>query len=84
MQKSPTELKEEVDVAERAVAALRDELIDLVRAAPEPGLSAALERVNVALTLVVGLEYPMGGLQRNMLDEARATLQGTLDAALLP
>ena len=80
MQKSPADLKAEVDSAERAVAALRDELIERLRAAADPRTRDALNTVNVALTLVVGLEYPMGGVQREMLEQARDALQATLPA----
>lgn len=78
LQKAPTELKAEVDVAEQSVAMLRDELIERLRAAADPHTRRALDKVNVALTLVVGLEYPMGGLQRSMLEQARTTLQEAL------
>jgi hypothetical protein len=75
LQKPPTELKAELDDAERAVVALRDLLIDRLRQAPTDAVRAALDQVNVCLSLVVGLEYPMGGLQRQMLDQARAALE---------
>ncbi|MBV9328260.1 MAG: hypothetical protein JO352_31480 [Chloroflexi bacterium] len=80
IQKPPAELKAEVDVAEQRIARLRDVLIDDLRAGSTPDTRAALDQVNVALTLVVGLEYPMGGLQRKMLEDARAVL----DAVTLP
>ncbi len=71
----PAELKAEVDVAERAIVALRDALIVSLRSASEAGARRALDQVNIALSLVVGLEYPMGGLQRSMLEGARSVLQ---------
>jgi hypothetical protein len=73
--KPPPELKAEVDVAERAVASLRDALIEQQRQRPSDGVAASLSRVNVALSLVVGLEYSLGGIQRSMLDQAREVLQ---------
>ena len=72
--KPPAELKAEVDVAERAVVALRDALIAQRRESPSEAVQARLDQVNVALSLVVGLEYPMGGLQRTMLEQARSVL----------
>jgi hypothetical protein len=75
LRKPPTELKSEVDDAERAVVALRDELIERLRQAPTDAVRAALEQVNVSLSLIVGLEYPLGGLQRQMLDQARTALE---------
>ena len=74
LQKPPTELKAEVDVAERAVVRLRDSLIDQLRAGAEPRVRSELDRVNVALSLIVGLEYPMGGLQRDMHQQALSVL----------
>ena len=82
LQKPPVQLKAEVDVAERAVATLRDELIAQLRASPQPRVREGLDSVNVALSLLVGLEYPMGGLQPKMLESARTTLQSALDAGL--
>lgn len=80
LSKPPAELKAEVDQAERAVVALRDELIDRWRTAAEAKVRKALDEVNAALSLIVGLEYPMGGLQRKMLEQARGALQSTLDS----
>ena len=74
LKKPPAELKAEVDVAERAVVRLRDSLIDQLRAAAEPSVRSELDRVNVALSLIVGLEYPMAGLQRDMLKQALSIL----------
>ena len=75
LDKPPAELKAEVDVAERAVVAIRDALIERLRTAPTDRARSNLERVNVALSLIVGLEYPMGGLDRSMLEQARSILQ---------
>ncbi|MBV9546337.1 MAG: hypothetical protein JOY61_18355 [Chloroflexi bacterium] len=73
--KPPPELSAEVDVAEQKIAQLRDELIDRLRAAPDQALRAALDNVNAALSLVVGVEYPVGGVQRDMLKQARTALE---------
>jgi hypothetical protein len=75
LKKRSTELKSEVDDAERAVAVLRDAWIDRLRAHPMPWLRQNLDVTNVSLSLIVGLEYPMGGLQRDMLDQARQALE---------
>jgi hypothetical protein len=82
LDKPPAELKAEVDVVERAIVALRDALIDRLRQAPTDPVRAGLERVNVALSFVVGLEYPMGGLDRNMLKQARSILEAARNEAL--
>ena len=73
------DLKAEVDSVERAIVALRDLLIDRLRSTPSPALRAGLDRVNAAASLVVGLEYPMGGLQRTMLEDARTVLLAPLE-----
>lgn len=80
--KPPTELKAEVDVAERAIVGLRDSLIARRREAPSEQVQARLDEVNTALTLVVGLEYPMGGLLRDMLQQARSLLEAARSAGL--
>jgi hypothetical protein len=77
--KPPQQLKAEVDEVERAVAALRDNLIERVRQSESPlavdaPLRRALDRSNVALSLIVGIEYPVGGVQRGLINDARATL----------
>jgi hypothetical protein len=80
LQKPPVELKSEVDDAERAVVRLRDELIERWRSEPQEPTGRALEQVNVALSLIVGLEYPMGGIERKLLEDAHHALQSALDA----
>jgi hypothetical protein len=77
LRRPPRELKAEVDEAERAVVALRDQLIDRVRQSedgPYPALRHALDQANVALSLVVGIEYPVGGLQRELIKQAHEVL----------
>jgi hypothetical protein len=74
LEKPPAELKAEVDSVEREVAALRDQLIERLRAAPDEQVKSSLECVNAALSLIVGVEYPVGGIQREMLEQARSAL----------
>jgi predicted RNA-binding protein with PIN domain len=82
----PKELGEEVDQAERTVVRLRDRLIGRLRqdaaAAEAPRWRAALDRVNAALSLIVGVEYPAAGLQRSSLEQARDTLKAVLAEGL--
>jgi hypothetical protein len=70
----PAELTEQVDVAERAIARLRNRLIAELRAATTGedtrGLRGALDAANVALSLVAGVEYPAAGIQRTLLEQA--------------
>jgi hypothetical protein len=82
LDKPPAELKAEVDAAERAVVALRDHLIGRRRESPTDQVRTSLDRVNQALSLIVGLEYPVGGIQRPLLEQARAVLQAARDAGL--
>lgn len=77
LQVPPMEVAEELCVAERAVVKLRDRLIDQLRRDPgaaEPVVRSMLDRVNVALSLIVGAEYPSTGIQRQPLEAARDIL----------
>lgn len=73
----PERLGEEVDQVERHLAALRDELIAELRTS---GRRTGLDRVNAVLSLVVGLEYPAAGIQRNLIEQARDALQALVDS----
>ncbi len=67
-----------MDVAEKAINRMRDRLIDDARKAPpehQAVLRAALHQTNVALSLIVGVEYPATGSQRKPLEMARDVLQ---------
>lgn len=82
LSKPPEALRAEVDEVERAVVAVRDHLIQRLRQTPrtpDPALRHALDQVNVALSLVVGIEYPVGSVQRDLIEQARATLAALLD-----
>ena len=87
MRLHPRELEKELDQIQRDVVRLRDQLIDRLRlpqASPASGkLHVALERVNIALTLIVGVEYPATSIQRSALEQARDTLKKVLSAGLL-
>lgn len=81
---SPAQLGQEVDIAERDVARLRDRLIDQLRrqeGGPEAvgRRRATLDKVNAALSLIVGVEYPAAGIQRTALEQARDTLRQVLE-----
>jgi len=77
----PYKRYQEVDVAERAIAQLRDVLIGKLRGmqdSPEKNQTrAVLTRVNVALSLVVALEYPATGIQQGPLQSAYDYLKET-------
>jgi hypothetical protein len=78
LQVTPAELTEQVDVAERVVVRLRDSLIEWVRrdgsSVQRTRWLSALQRVNAALSLIVGVEYPAAGFQKSLLVQARDTL----------
>ncbi len=79
----PFNLGEEVDAAERAVVRVRDGLIVRLRAGGDRGdvrrWRQALRHVNMALSLIVGVEYPSIGIRRKPLEQASATLKEVLE-----
>ena len=86
LQEPPGALSEDVDVAERVVARMRDRLIEVLREGPQAADAArqraALDRVNAALSLIVGVEYPAAGIQRKVLEQARDALKEVLAEGL--
>lgn len=86
-QVQPRHLSEDVDAAERAVVRLRDELIERLRSERAPDTAArtraALNNVNMALSLIVGVEYPAAGIQRTLLEQAGAALRDLLESGQL-
>ena len=83
--KPPAELKPAVDEVLHRIVALRDLLVERQRATQQPQRSvpgSSLDRVNVAVSLVVGLQYPVGGIERKLIDQACTTLQAALDSGL--
>jgi hypothetical protein len=85
MQRPPRELTAEVDDAERQVVAIRDSLIAALRARDGQSRQVrdALDRVNAALSLIVGVEYPATAIQRSMLDGACDALERLVEDGLL-
>ena len=73
----PEDLGQEVDTAERLVVRLRDCLIEWIRPGDSAGhrWQTALDQVNAALSLIVGVEYPAVGIQRSLLEQARESLK---------
>ncbi len=73
------ELESKVDQVERIVLGIRDRLIAQARATgqgPEHSrLRKSLEQVNIAVTLLAGVEYPASGIQRNYMEQAKKTLK---------
>ena len=77
---NPLALQRELARAEQAVVRLRDGLIARLRAtAPDENAArprAALTEINVALSLIVGGEYPVGQIERRFLGDASGVLRG--------
>jgi len=63
--------------AVRALVRLRDELIAERRDGRHAG-AARLERVNAILSVVSGGEYPLEGVRRERIEQAREELAGLL------
>jgi hypothetical protein len=82
----PVQVSSEVDRVEQQLAGLRDRLILDLRRAPAGAAEAdrtALDRVNAVLSLVVGVEYPAAGIQRNLLEQARDALSDLVHSGVL-
>jgi hypothetical protein len=79
LKQKPSELKEEVDQAERTVVQLRNRLIDMLRqdstSTDAQQRRSALNDINAALSLIVGTEYSVGGIHRNHLEQAQRLLE---------
>ncbi len=68
----PGEIKSEAYLIEKSVVQLRDYLIGRFRsdAGKHPNIKESLDTVNMALSLVVGLEFPLSGMKKQLFDEA--------------
>ena len=74
----PKEIEQEIYQIQRDVVRLRDSLIDRLRQSNAgPSLDRphrGLERVNAALSLIVGVQYPVTSIQPAALEQARDVL----------
>ncbi len=74
--KPPEELEEGMREVELCLVGLRDQLIDgYPRKERPPRVRDMLEQVNVALSLVIAVEYPVGSLERKKIAEAADVLK---------
>lgn len=84
----PNALQDRVRLAKRAVVRVRDDLINALREASSPAqrepFRAALNDANVVLSLLIGVEYPAGGVQRSVVEQARDRLRVLLEEKLRP
>ncbi len=74
----PDKLEEEIDVAERKAAGLRDCIIEKFRQESITGGKSKwrkpLDDVNVALGLIASVAYPATGIHRSYLEQAEKIL----------
>ena len=73
----PSQFIDESTAALRSAVLVRDALIARLPAGDSAG-RAALDQVNLALSLIVSLVYPAAGLIRENIDPARGALQSLL------
>ncbi len=71
----PRERRQIVDDSARAIVRLRDCLIERCRrettGSEAPALRSALDQVNIAVSLITGVEYPGTGMQEKPMLQAR-------------
>ncbi len=76
----PRDRHQIVDDSERALVRLRDRLIRRYRqeedAQVKSGLRSALDQVNIAVSLITGVEYPGAGIQEKTIEQAQDVLKG--------
>jgi hypothetical protein len=74
----PREIQKKIEQIERELVTMRDELILHCRQEDGAGggpMQAQLEQVNVALSLVVAVEYPVTSIQRSALKQSHELLK---------
>ncbi len=70
------ELETGLDEVNLRIIDLRDRFIESVRQTPgDQTLQTTLKQINLALSLIFGLEYPVTGFQRNKISQATAVLK---------
>ncbi len=72
----PGEIKSEGYLAEKSIVQLRNYLIERFReqGKGEVNVKESLEKANTALSLTVGLEFPLSGLKRKLIEDALKVL----------
>ncbi len=68
----PSQIKSEGYLAEKSIVRLRDYLIERSRehGDAEANVKESLKKVNTALSLTVGLEFPLSSLKKKLVDDA--------------
>ncbi|HJU18559.1 MAG TPA: hypothetical protein VJ770_19070 [Stellaceae bacterium] len=73
----PDKIADDLAQAVRALVRLRDDLAAAYRRA-EPRAGERLERCNAVLSVVIGGEYPLQGVRRERIEQARDELRALL------
>lgn len=78
----PLQLTNDAGEAARMVVKMRDRIIEWLRqdtrGAEAENRKEALNRLNTALTLIVGVQYPSAGMRRKPIEQARDILKSIL------
>jgi hypothetical protein len=78
----PLQLTRDASAAVRNVVKMRDRIIEWQRldgsGSDSERRQKALDRLNITLTLVVGVEYPSTSARRKMIEQARDLLKSIL------
>lgn len=78
-QEPASQLEGDLGEVQNAVSLLRNRMIQYYRAEehlkPDDDLRIALKKINTALSHIVGVEYPVAGINRSMLAQANDLLQ---------
>ncbi len=70
------ELERDLDEAQLLIVELRDSLIERLRRDERNGeLRNCLDRSNLALSMIIGLEYPLGGFHREKIKQAEKVVK---------
>lgn len=83
LDRPPSEVSSDMDRVEQGLARLRDRLIDGLHRAPAGADRTALDRVNAVLSLVVAVEYPAAGIQRDLVTQAHDALHDLVRSGAL-
>ncbi len=82
----PLQLTQQADLAERMVVRARDNLIHRLRengnAQAAPQWHDVLDQLNVVLSLIMAVEYPLGAMQREPAEQARDILKRLVKQAV--
>ena len=83
--RTPEQLPEAADTIERKLTRLRDRLIETQRrqsTGQSFGQSNLLEQINIAISLIVSVGFPGGGIHRDALRQTRRLLQKVISAGM--